>query len=114
MRHRKCRLRQKRLGALDTLVRVIAVRRDAERLLEGPAEVKGAQVRELGQLGKRHRLAKVLLDIGGHDTLLPGSEPASDGSLAFCAALVNAHELVRQHSAECFEIGAIVGLRTFD
>src|SRR6476660_9303466 len=87
------------------------MRRDPERLLKGPAEMIGAQVRELGQLGKRHWLRKVFLDVGRHDTLLPGGEPASDKSLAVCAALVDAYELVRKYSAECFEIGAIVGLR---
>ena len=95
-------------------MRVKPVRRHAERLLERPAEMVGAQPRELGQGRKRDLLREVILDVGRDGALLPGREPAPDRGSATAAALIEAHELMRQHGAEGFAIEPIVLLRVFD
>src|SRR6266850_7226091 len=79
--HRGRGLRQQRLGALHTTAGVKSMRRDAEGLLEGPAEIVRAQANQLGERGERYLLGEMLLDIGGDDTLLPRREPAPNGRL---------------------------------
>src|SRR5262245_3006288 len=61
--HRASRLRQQCLGAFDAATDVIAVRRNAERLFEGEAEIVGAQMNELRQRFERYRLGEVFLDV---------------------------------------------------
>ena len=52
------------------------MRRKAEGLLEGAAEVVGAQARELRESRKRYLLRQMLLDVRADDALLPGGQPA--------------------------------------
>src|SRR5258708_21255503 len=69
-RHRVRRSRQQRLGMLDAAAAVIAVRWNAERLLESPTEIMRAQMNEPRQRRQRNLLGQVFLDILGGDPLL--------------------------------------------
>src|SRR5262249_16316600 len=71
------RVGEQHLGALDTAVGVISVRRDAERLFESPAEIPRAQVNKLGEHRERYSLGEVLLDVRADKPLLPTGKPAT-------------------------------------
>src|SRR5260370_393821 len=77
LRHRERRIGQQNLRALDASAGVIAVRRHAKGLLEGPAEIVRAEPNQLRELGERDLVAKVLLDVRDRDPLLPGGETAA-------------------------------------
>src|SRR5712671_2723761 len=66
------------LGLLDAASGVIAMRWHAERLLEGAAEIIGGEPGETGKRRERDLLEQMLLDIRGHDPLLPRGEPAAE------------------------------------
>src|SRR5581483_9298631 len=62
-RHRT--LGEESLRMLDAPARVVAVRRLPEGLLEGPAEMIGAETGKPGERRERNRLGEMLFDIGG-------------------------------------------------
>src|SRR5215475_11789969 len=98
--HRAGRLCQQRLGAFDAAADVIAVWRNAERLLEGAAEIVGAQMNELRQRIERYRLGEVFLDVCGNEALLPNGEAAPHRRCAARNDTMAAHELMRDHHAK--------------
>src|SRR4029077_8455462 len=112
--HRRSRPGEQRLGAIDAPAGVVAVRRYAERLLEGPAEMVGAQAYELGKVRQRYRIGQVIFDVGGDDALLPTGKTAAHGALARRAGAVKAHQLMGKHAAEGLDVAAVVRLRPFD
>ena len=81
IRHRRRGLRQQQLGAFDATAVVISMRRHAERLLEGPAEIIRAQANEPRESRERYRLGEMLLDVGSDRALLPGGEATLRGNL---------------------------------
>src|SRR5712691_9344541 len=80
------------------------MRRHTEGLLEGAAEVTGAQPHELRELGERYRLRKVFCDIVGDDPLLPRRKTASHRRIGATSTCIEAYELMRQHDAKRFAI----------
>jgi len=50
------------------------MRRQAERLLEGPAEIVRTQADQPGESRKRYRLGKMFFDVARDDALLPACE----------------------------------------
>jgi hypothetical protein len=74
-RHRQLALRQQVLGPLNTAVGQIAVRRDAERLLERAAKMVWAELDQPGQERQRDSVGKMLLDILRQLLSLPPGEP---------------------------------------
>src|SRR5258707_7707408 len=81
IRHRRRGLRQQKLGAFDATAVVISMRRHAERLLEGPAEIIRAQANQPRESRERYRLGEMLLDVGSDRSLLPGGEATLRGNL---------------------------------
>src|SRR5260221_7166569 len=79
--HRARRHRQQRLRLFDASVGVIAVRRDAEGLLEGAGKMERAQASEVGQGGERYRLREGLVDVLSDDPSLPAGEAAPEWRL---------------------------------
>src|SRR5450631_2355987 len=96
--------RQHHLRPLDAPVGMVAMRRNAERLLERPAKVKGAQSSPPRQRGKRNLLGKMFLDIGGHDPLLPGGQATPYGRVSARRSAIEANEFVNQNDAKSFDI----------
>ena len=90
------------------------MRRHAERLLEGPAEIMRAEARQPRQGAERYRLGKMILDIAGDRALLPGREPAAHARLGGCRPAVEAQQLMRQDDAESVEIRAALGAGLLD
>src|SRR6516164_7865205 len=82
--------------------------RHAERPLEGPAEMIRAQPNAVREGGKRYLLGDVFFDIRGHDPLLPGGETAARRRFDAAHAGAAAHELMRQHDAECLVVMPIL------
>jgi hypothetical protein len=93
---------------------VISARRQAEGLLERPTEIVRAQTDQLGKPGERYLLAKVLIDIGGDDALLPSRETPSHRSFPAPNPGIEPHQLVRQDDAESLKIGSAGRGRTLD
>src|SRR5882757_8847184 len=95
--YRGRRPRQHLLRALDPTAGVITMRRHAEGLLEGPAEIERAEASQLRERGERYLLGQVLLDVGDHDPLLPGRETAARARLLDprCSG-IETHQLMRQ------------------
>src|SRR5262249_60214790 len=93
-------LRQQRPGVLDAASVVIAMGRHAERLLEGSAEMIGAQANELRQRGERYLFRHALFNVSGHGALLPGSETAARRRFGATRADVAVNEGMGQHDAE--------------
>src|SRR5581483_12271873 len=96
---------------LDAPVRVVTVRRLSEGLLEGSAEMIGAETGKLGERCERNRFGKMLLDIGGDNALLPGGEPAAEHLLGAAFAPPRAHQFVDQNMPECLQIAEAVDVR---
>src|SRR6516162_8468903 len=105
---RACWPRQQRLGVVDATSVVIAVGRHAERPLEGPAEMVRAQPNTVREGSERYLLGDVFFDIRGHDPLLPGGETAARRRFDAARSSAAAHELMRQHGAECLAVMPIV------
>jgi hypothetical protein len=99
--------RQEVLGPLNTAIGQIAVRRDAERLLERAAKMVWAELDQPGQEQQRDFVGKMLLDILRQLLSLPPGEPPMLVRFKRGAALVQPHQLVRQRDAEHFDIGAL-------
>src|SRR6202040_3075912 len=90
--HRQRALGQHCLGALDATIHVISVRRHAERLLEGAAEMVRTELREPCEHAKGYLLAQMLLDIGGDDPLLAKPQAAFHLGAACARAALEPHE----------------------
>ncbi len=105
---------QQDLGVLDAPLVVIAMRRQAEGLLERTAEIVGAQPHETRQRRERNVVGEMLLDIARGNSLLPRREPAARRRLPARCVGAEAHDLMRQYDTECVEIRAIVGGCSFD
>src|SRR5260221_10634393 len=106
-------LRQQRLGILDAPRVVIAVGRYAERLLERPAEMIGAQANKLRQRGERYLFGDVFFDVSGHAALLPGGEAAARWRFGATRAYVAVYDVMGQHDADLFAIMLVV-IAVFD
>src|SRR4029077_19560324 len=109
MRHRGLRLRQQELGAFHAAAVVIAMRRQAERLPEGPAEIVRTQPGQPCESRKRDRLGEMVFDVGGDEALLPGGKPTLCRSFAALRPGIDPSKLMRQDGAEGFEVRAVVG-----
>src|SRR3977135_4460152 len=78
IRYGRRRLRQKELGAFHAALIVIAMRRQAGRVLEGPAKVVRTEPGQPCESRKRDRFGEMVFDIGSDHALLPG------GQATFC------------------------------
>ena len=111
LRHRHRGIGQQRLGLLDAQAAHVAVRRQAEGLLERPHEMKGAQPHDVGQRGQRNVVREVLLDVLRNLLLLPAGEPASNVLPFGSGAVVETQQLVHHHDAERLGILALIDTR---
>src|SRR5262245_48202573 len=107
--HRHCRFCKQHLAAFYSPLDVIAMRWDAERLLEGAGEVIGAQPRQARQGRQRNVLIEVFLDMGRDHALLPAGKPAAHRRTARLVAATEAPKLVHQNAAKSLEVGLILG-----
>src|SRR5215471_4513427 len=101
-------LRQERLGVLDATSVVIAMGWRAERSLERPAEMIRAQSNEVRERGERYLRGDMFFDVAAHSALLPGGETAARRRFDAARASAAAHELMRQHDAECLAVMPIL------
>src|SRR4029077_15399056 len=99
------------LRAFDPATDVVAMRRNAERLLEGAAEIVGAQMNELRQRIERYRLGEVFLDVRGNETLLPNSKATPHRRCAARNDAMAAQQLMRDHHAKRLAITIGIGAR---
>ena len=83
------------------------MRRYSEGLLEGPAEIMGAQPNKLREGRQRDLVGQVLFDIGGDDPLLPRSDPASVLRSDAGSPAIQTCEFMHEQEAERFKIGLI-------
>src|SRR6266702_4568347 len=72
------------------------------------------ELRQLGQRRERNIVGDMLLDIGGHPLLLPGSKAATTDRLVGFRATVDANELMCQHYAERFGVLPMRRVRVID
>jgi hypothetical protein len=114
IRHRRGASRQQKLGVFDATAVVIAARRQAERLLEGPAEIVRTQADQPREGRQRYRLGQMLFDVGRGRALLPGGKSAFRRSFDAWRSGGDANELKRQDGAERFEVGTAVGTWALD
>src|SRR5262245_53749234 len=112
LRDRHLRIRQQSFRLFHPKPAHVAVRWQAERLLERPHEVIWAQPRDIGQRCQGRVFGEVVLDILRHSLLLPTGEPAANALYRGGAAVVEPQELVRQHNAERLRILSVPGTGT--
>ena len=93
---------------------MISVRRQAERTLERAGEMIWTEPRQLGQRRERNIVGDMLLDIGNHPLLLPGSKAATTDRLLEFRVTVDANQLMRQHNAERFGVLPMHRVRVLD
>src|SRR5215471_11634641 len=89
---------------LDATSVVIAMGRHAERPLERPAEMIGAEPNGARERGERYLLGDMFFNVAAHGPLLPSGETAARGRFYAAYAGAAAHELMRQHDAECLAV----------
>src|SRR6478672_2384853 len=89
---------------------MVAVRRYAEGLLEGAAEMVGAQTNEPSKSCEWYLLGEVILNVACDDALLPNREATAHGAFARCATTVESGQFMGEHTAKSLDIGATVGL----
>jgi hypothetical protein len=82
-------------------------------LLEGPAEVEGAQSGEVGERRKRDRLGQVLVDVGRDDALLPSAQAASSLCHGVIRYAMKPHQLMCEHGTQGFEVELVIQHRGF-
>src|SRR5215813_5993933 len=104
---RECKSPQQNLGALNSAMRMIPVRRHAERLLERAAEMVRAQPHKASQSCKRYLLRQMVLYVRGHEPPLPSREPSPGGSAVTVVAIQPKH-LMHEHRAECLKVGQVL------
>src|SRR5262245_5330565 len=106
--HRQYVPLKKGLGPLDPAIRVVAMRRRPEGLLERAAEMVRAQAHQARQSCEWDVLRQMLFDVRGCEPLLPRRQPSPGRSL--CAG-VQPHKLVHKHRAHGFEVGQALSIR---
>src|SRR5260370_39485320 len=90
------------------------MRRQAERLLEGPAEIVRTQPGQPRESRERDRLCEMVFDVGGDDALLPGGQPPPCRRFGAWHSGIKPDKLMRQDGAQSFEVGTAVGTCALD
>src|SRR5438270_1036947 len=102
------------LRLLNTPVCVVAMRRNAKRLLERTAEVISAQPREPGESCERYLLGQMFVDICGYEPLLPGGKPAPNRSFRARSSAIETDQFMHQNDTQRLEIKLVVGVPRID
>src|SRR5690349_11125445 len=105
LRHRPIPVGKQHLGTLDAASDEVAMRRCAERVLEGAGKMEWAQPRDLGERRERHVLREVLLDEFRDPMALPSRKPAAviiRVELAACLTSIETKKLVGKQDAQGF------------
>src|ERR1044072_8743796 len=89
---------------------MISVRREAERSLEGVAEVGRAQANQLCESRERYRLGEMIFDVGRDGALLPGCKATLRGRGDPWRSGIETNKLIRQDGAKRLEVMAAVGV----
>src|SRR5689334_4395431 len=114
LRHRPIPVGEQHFGALDAASDEVAMRRCAERVLEGAGKMKRTQPRDLGARRERHVLREVLLDELRDPITLPSGKLAAViirvGWVA-CRTSVETKRLVGEQDAQGFCILPLPGSR---
>src|SRR6202012_1246502 len=100
LRHGILACSQHDLRLLDPPAGMVAVRRNAEGLLERPTEIVSAQASGPRQRRERDLFGQVLLDIAGYDPLLPTGEPAPHRRLGARNPSIQANQFMHQNEAK--------------
>ena len=94
---------EERFGDLDATIPEIAVRRVAKAALEGAREVKGAQLRDVGEINERNLVGQMRGDVFVEALLLPSGE-ATERSAFDAGRTVHPNEFVQKNDTESFGV----------